>query len=96
MVQMVNVSATATLRVLSTLKKKPLTDVEQFTHTFKIMEGIPYTPKIITDLAVVECKDAFEEIFLTRLKKTPALKNSIGGTRWMVDVMNVQYEVEPL
>lgn len=95
MVAMVNVSATATLRVIASQKKKPLTDVEQFNHTFKIMDGVPYTPKIITELATIECKDAFEELFRTRMKKTPALKNSIGGTRWVVDIMNVQYEVEP-
>ena len=95
MVAMVNVSVTGTVRVISSLKKKPLTDAEQFTHTMKIMDGIPYTALILNQLAKGEIRDAFEEVFRERLKKVPALKNSIGGTRWMVDTMNVEYEVEP-
>ncbi len=86
------VNVTATVRILSHIKSKPLTAVETFNHKVKIMVDVPYKNEDLEHLFEAETKIKFEELFLKRMKSIPALKSLVGGTRWKVDVLNIEYD----
>lgn len=89
-----NVAIMATLRVVSTIKNKPLTQAEQFQHSISIIAAIDYPADVVKALCDSETRFAFIEIFRERLRKDFALKREIGGTNWSVDVMDLNYEIQ--
>lgn len=82
----------ATVRVISTAKGILLSPAEHYEHQINIMPGIDYPDSVLKELVDSETRLSFLELFRDRMKKTPALRNKIGGTKWSVDVLNVEYE----
>lgn len=85
------IDVTATVRIVSTVKGKPLTETENFNCKVQIMD-MPYPQEVLGSVINTEVRFKFLEVFQERLKSNSKLKNSIGGTRWSVDVSSIQYE----
>lgn len=85
------IEVTATVRVISVAKKKPLTETENFNCKVSLAPGVDYPKDVLKQVVEVDVNDKFTEVFLERIKRTPSLKNSIGGTKWQVEVSSVQY-----
>ena len=90
------VNIQATVRIISTIKGILLLPAETFTHQISILDGIDYPADVIKALCDCELRIAFTDEFLKRMKKLPALRNSIGGMKWSVDVMHLDYEIEDM
>ena len=85
------IEVSATVRIVSTIKNKPLTETENYNCQVSMMPGIDYPDKVKREVILNDVAYQFTEVFQERLKRTPALKNKIGGTKWSVDVSSVQY-----
>ncbi len=86
------VNVTATLRIVSTIKGKPLIPVETFHHVAQIDDDYDFSDVIITAVCDAQTREAFVDAFRDRLRKNSKLKNEIGGTRWSVDILSISFE----
>src|SRR4051812_42631587 len=82
---------TATVRIRSTIKGKPLTETENYSCKTQVM-AMAYPKSALDSIVKADVHLKFEELFRERLKKDAKLRNAIGGIKWSVDVSSVQYE----
>lgn len=87
------VNVTATMRVVATIKGNTLF-TERYETSFKLANGIMYPNGVVNALADSEARVGYVEVFIERLRKDSVLKRQIGGTKWSVEVINLNYEVE--
>lgn len=85
------VSVTASMRIISTAKGKPLIPVETFTYIVNIMAGIAYPDNVLQALCDSETRLAFVELIRERLKKDVELKRFLGATKWSADVVELEF-----
>jgi hypothetical protein len=86
------VNVKSTVRIISTIKGKPLTEAEVFFINVNLMPGVNYPDTVKKTVCETEVRHQFAEVFVGRLKKNAILKNSIGGTKWSVDLLTMEYD----
>lgn len=91
----VEIPVAVTVRIVSRIKNKPLTEVESFNTKVQVVDML-YPKHALIDIVQVDVSDKFEDAFKERLKKDHPLRNKIGGVKWRVDVQSVQFSDEGL
>lgn len=91
----VKIPVAATVRIVSRIKNKPLTEVENFNPQVQVVAMV-YPKGVLIDIVQTDVSDKYEEAFKERLKKDHSLRNKIGGVKWRVDVQSVQFSDEGL
>ncbi len=89
----VDVAITATIRVLSTIQGRVLSNAEEFKITISVLRWTTEDTAAMKEICDTAVRNAFVKLFVIRLRNDPALKGKIGGTKWSVDPMLVNYEV---
>ncbi len=91
--QTVEVEITATVRIVSSIQGRVLSRAEEFKTSATFPQWVTDNASVISAMCDTEVRLAFQKLFVTRLRNDFVLKSKIGGTKWSVDPMLVNYEL---
>lgn len=84
------------VQMVSTVKGKPLTPVEQVQYTFEhsiIDPSNASSLRTMEAVAEAEMRMYMVKLFRNRIANDPSLKHKIGGTRWSVELRHFDVEL---
>lgn len=84
----------AVVRIVSSIKGKVLSPVENYEAIFDVRKTDEDASDVVMKAVCnANIRGSFVEAFRERLRNNSQLKHEIGGTRWSVDLLNMEYEI---
>lgn len=94
-----NVKVKADMRIVSSIKGVPLTSAETIERIVPVEQdminlSVPASTVVVKAICDAAIRMFYVDLFRERLRTDVPLKRFIGSTKWSVDVVSIECEVE--